>query len=167
MPHILAYDSRAIVTAHTSTDDLGVVDRNHGLPNTRAMTLCAVCRRRDVRWCLSGGWKMSTVMAAHAGLRADCSVTEVRARPRLGGIVANVARFVGHNVTHTFACRADAVVAPGATADDFVVIHRHHRCEDRCGMASIATIGTQNVARIFQVAARAAPDNLIVINPHH
>ena len=72
---MLAGRNRAIVAGAASTDHLGVIDTNHGLPQVSAVTVFADGGRLDVSRALAGG--LDTVMAAGT-VTGDIDMIKIR-----------------------------------------------------------------------------------------
>lgn len=163
----LAECGGTVVARHTRTDHLRVIHRDHGLPNSWAMALCAIVRRGDMRGDLAGGRRMGSVMTADASLCTDRRMAEVSVLPRLGRAVAGIAGLARHNVVRIFTRGDDAVVATDATSGHFVVIHDDVRLEHRGRMTRFATIGGQNMIGALLVTTRATPDDFGVVHANH
>jgi hypothetical protein len=63
--------------------------------------------------------------------------------------MANQAIINGNEVPRIFTGCNHPVVAAGATANDIVMIHSHHRCEVKRVVAVFAEIGSQDVGRVL------------------
>ena len=166
MSCVLANGRYAIVARATGTDDLGVIDADHGLPQVGAVTILTDGGRLNVRQAFTGGNRTIVAGAADAD---NLGVIDVVSRCPDDPVMAVLANIGGLYMRQVLAGRYRAVVTINAITADIDMI-KVRRQPGLGNVAIITRIGTGDMRWIFAgrngaiVAGATGTDDLRVID---
>ena len=140
---VLANGRYAIVARATGTDDLGVIDADHGLPQVGAVTIFTDGGRLNVRQAFTGGFDAVVTIST---VTADVDVIKIRRQPG-GGAVAVITGIATGDMRCVLANGRYAIVARATGTDDLGVIDADHGLPQVGAVTILTDGGRLNVRR--------------------
>jgi len=162
---VLTACSDPIMAGATGSQNLCVINGDHGLPHIGRVAVLADICRLNVRRAFAG--RRRSVMAANT-ISDDVHVIEIRRQPGNRGVTV-VAGIAARDVSRVLTDRSDAVMAGATGSQNLCVINGHYGLPHIRGVAIIANICRLNVCGAFAgrvravMAAKAISDDVHVI----